>query len=435
MTAAVPGRPPSTLPALTAVPGPIRLAGQHFAAATLYLLAGALGLCWITPDLATGAWLSPRVAGVTHLFTLGWLTTTIFGALTQLLPVALGAPLRSSGAAEATFWTFVPGAGFLAAGVATGGLGFLVPGVLLLVTGILIALINLGATLARGKNRDVTWTAIALALAFLASTLVLGVVLVHNLHTGFIAAARLRVLTIHLHVALVGWVLLMIVGVSHRLLPMFLLAHGADRRWTGRALAGLASGVVVLAAGIAVGRSSLEWAGALLLAGGLGCFLRQAWAFHRARVRRRLDPGMCFAATALAFLVVSALLGLAVLAAGSGRPRLAPAYIATGLLGGIVLYVIGFFYKIVPLLAWTARFRDRVGREAVPTVAMMYSARLAQVQLGLMAGGVALLAGGIGAGSVGAARTGAVLFLFGVIVFLAQLGRVVSGRPLPTGAR
>ena len=428
MTAAATARRPATTP--LAPSGSVRLAAQHFAAATFYLVAGSIGLFWIAPDLAAGAYLAPRVGGVTHLFTLGWLTTTIFGALTQLLPVALGAPLRSTRVAQATFWTFAPGAGFLAAGVAASRLALLVPGVLLLITGILLALANLAATLARAKTRDPTTAAIVLALGFLASTLVFGVVLVHNLHTGFIAADRLRVLAIHLHVALVGWVLLMIVGVSHRLLPMFLLAHGADTRWTGRALAGLASGVVVLALGIGAGRTPLEWAGALLLAGGLGCFLRQAFAFYRVRVRRQLDPGMRFAGTALAFMGVCAVLGLAVLADGGAHVRLATLYISTALLGGIVLYVVGFFYKIVPLLSWTARFRGRMGKEPVPTVAQMYSARLAHVQLGLMAGGVMLLDGGIAAGSVMGARAGAVLFVAGVLVFLAQLVRVASGRPI-----
>lgn len=417
-------------PPLTPAAGSIRLAAQHFAAATLYLVAGSVGLLWIAPDLAGGAYLSPRVGGVTHLFTLGWLTTTIFGALSQLLPVALGTPLRSTRVADASFWTFMPGAGILAAGIASSSLPLLVGGVVMVATGILLAVGNLGATLVRARNRDVTWAAIALALGFLASTLVLGMVLVHNLHTGFVADARLRVLAIHLHVALVGWVLLMIVGVSHRLLPMFLLAHGSDTRWTGRALAALAAGVIALTVGIAGGGTLLEWPGALLLVGGVGCFLRQVYGFHRARVRRKLDPGMRFAATALAFLGASALLGVAVLADGAAHPRLATAYIATGLLGGIVLYVVGFFYKIVPLLAWTAHFRGRMGKEAVPTVAQLYSARLAHLQLGLMAGGVMLLVAGIAMGSAHAARGGGLFFLLGVLVFLTQLGRVVSGRPL-----
>jgi len=141
-----------------------------------------------------------------------------------------------------------------------------------------------------------------------------------------------------------------------------------------------------------------------------------------------------WAALPVAFLGAAALLGPAVLATGAAHPRLGTAYVVLGLLGGIVLYVIGFFYKIVPLLAWTVRFRGRMGKEAVPTVAQLYSSRLAHLQLGLMAGGVAGLTAGIGAGAGQVTRCGAVLFLGGVLVFLAQLGRISAGRAAPGAA-
>ncbi|MGD8319629.1 MAG: hypothetical protein PVJ02_04230 [Gemmatimonadota bacterium] len=48
----------------------------------------------VAPDLAGGPFLSPRVVAVTHLFTLGWITTSIMGALYQPLPVALGESVR-----------------------------------------------------------------------------------------------------------------------------------------------------------------------------------------------------------------------------------------------------------------------------------------------------------------------------------------------------
>ena len=108
MSAAVSSAPPA-MAAPVAAPAPVRnnvfLAGEHFAASILYLLAGAIGLVWIAPELSIGAYPSPRVAGITHLFTLGWLSTTIFGALYQLLPVALGAPIRSIKLGHAAFWT------------------------------------------------------------------------------------------------------------------------------------------------------------------------------------------------------------------------------------------------------------------------------------------------------------------------------------------
>lgn len=407
-------------PAADAIP----LAGEHFAAAILYLLAGATGLVWIAPELAMGAYPSPHVVGVTHLVTLGWLTTTIFGALYQLLPVALGVPVRSARLGHASFWTFAPGTGLFAAGVATSTGPLQRGGIALVATGIVLAVGNFGASLLRARTRDVTWAAIAVALAFLASTLGLGVVLLHNLHTGFIAAARGRVLATHLHVALIGWVLIMIVGVSHRLLPMFLLAHGADTRWTRRALALLAAGVLALTTGLTARAAAVSWLGVALLEAGVGCFLWQAFSFYRVRVRKKTDVGMRFAGAALGFLAASALLGPAVLARGVTHPRLATAYVATGLLGGVVLYVAGFFYKIVPLLAWTARYRERMGKEPVPTVAEMYSARVAHGQLGAMALGVVLLAAGIGTGSAPVTRWGALLYLTGVLLFASQIGRV-----------
>jgi hypothetical protein len=154
----------------------------------------------------------------------------------------------------------------------------------------------------------------------------------------------------------------------------------------------------------------------------------QALAFYRARVRRQIDVGMRYAGSALAFLVASALLGVAVLAAGVAHPRLATVYVVFGLLGGIILYVVGFFYKIVPLLAWTVRYRDRMGTGTAPTVAQTFSARIAHVQLALMALGVTLLATGIAVASAHVTRCGAALFLAGVILFVTQIVRVARGK-------
>jgi hypothetical protein len=251
--------------------------------------------------------------------------------------------------------------------------------------------------------------------------------LLHNLHTGFLAEARLRVLAIHLHVALVGWALIMMVGVSHRLLPMFLLSRGADTRWTKRSLALLVCGVLALAAGLATRAPLVAWIGIALLEGGVGCFVWQAFSFYRARVRRKIDVGMRFAGAALGFLATAAALGAAVLARGVAHPRLATAYVTLGLLGGIVLYVVGFFYKIVPLLAWTVRYRDRMGKGTAPTVAETFSSRIAHAQLAVMTSGIALLGAGIGAGSAHVTRSGAVLFLAGVALLSSQSLRVAFG--------
>lgn len=405
----------------------IHLAGEHFAAATLYLLAGSVGLVWIAPELAAGNFLSPHVAGVTHLFTLGWLTTTIFGALYQLLPVALGAPTRWPRVAHASFWTFAPGAGVFACGVATSSTMLHHTGIALVGVGILLAVTNIAATLPHARSRDVTWAAIVLALTFLSSTFVLGVVLLHNIHTGFIAAARLRVLATHLHIALAGWALMMIVGVSHRLLPMFLLAHGAKTHWTRRAVILLASGVALLAIGLNVPFPMAAWLGVIGMELGLACSFYQAFQFYRVRVRKRIEIGLQFAATALAFLALAALMGPVVLWRGPAASHLAVTYVLTGLLGGIILYVIGFFYKIVPLLAWVARFRGKASVPGTPAVADLFSLPVARVQFGTMITAIVLLAAGTLTGTTWTVYAGASLFLAGVALFVSQIVRIALG--------
>ncbi|HVX42021.1 MAG TPA: hypothetical protein VHB25_20835 [Gemmatimonadaceae bacterium] len=420
--------PPGTAGgAVSPATGSIRIAGEHFVAATFYLLAGAVGLIWIAPELAAGNFLSPHVAGITHLFTLGWLSTTIFGALYQLLPVALGAPIRWPRVAHASFWTFAPGAGLFACGVADSSTMLHDAGITLLTIGVLLGVGNIAATLPRARHRDVTWAAIALAITFLLSTLALGIVLLHNIHTGFIAGARVRVLATHLHVAIVGWALIMMVGVSHRLLPMFLLAHGAETKWTSRAVVLLAIGVPLLAVGLNTPYRFCAWVAVVALELGVAAFLWQAYSFYRVRVRRNIDVGMRFAATALSFIAVAAIIGPVLLARGASSMRLATAYIVVGLLGGIVTYVVGFFYKIVPLLAWTARYRGQTSKPGVPTVAEMFSARVAKVQLGIMPGAVALLALAIALASPTLAYIGAALFAAAVLLFDSQIIRVALG--------
>lgn len=409
----------------------LRLPGEHFAAALFFLCAGSIGLVWIAPDLAAGLYLSPRVAGVTHCFTLGWLTMTIFGAMYQLLPVALGVSIRSELAGHVSFAAFAPGVTLFASGVAFSSVMLRYVGIAFIAAGVGCIVVNVALSLRRVAARDVIWSAIVIALSFLTITFAMGSVLAQNLHTGFLGNWRVTVLATHLHVALLGWVLMMMVGISHRLLPMFLLAHGADTRWTARALALLASGVVVLGLGIVAGNSMtpnvVVWAGIVLVECGIICFLTQAWLFFKARKRPRLDAGLRHAAVALLFLAVAAAVAPVVRIMGIGYRHLDTAYVLVGMLGGLTMYVIGQFYKIVPFLTWMARFREDMGRKRVPTVAQMYSPVLANVNLVLFALAVVTMATGAIAGISMVVRLGAIAFLAGAILLVSQMIRVTYG--------
>jgi len=406
---------------------PFRLPGEHFAAAMVFLAFGAVALVVLAPELSAGMYLSPRAAALTHLFTLGWITTSILGALYQFLPVALGNPIRSIPLAHFTFALYVPGIVAFASGLILGVSGLMVAGAATFGTALLLFIGNLGVTLARAPRRDVTWWSLTFAAFFLLITVTLGLALAGNLRWGYLGDGRLTALGTHAHVALGGWVLLIMIGVAHRLLPMFLLSHGAGDKYAKAATALVASGAGVLAFLHHMPAPVSRWLPALLLAAGLCCFLEQARRFYRTRRRPTIDPGMRLAAIALGFLAVAMVLaGPVVLAMAS--PRMVTGYVLAILLG-ISLFVAAHFYKIVPFLVWYHRFGPLAGKRPVPRVAELYSARVATTAAALLVAGAAALVAAVLLGIPGAARGAALVFTAGVGVEAAQMISLARRRP------
>src|SRR5690606_19465824 len=223
-------------------------------------------------------------------------------------------------------------------------------------------------------------------------------------------------LGVHIHVAAAGWIGLVMVGVAHRLLPMFLLSHGASE-WPGRFAVGLiGAGVAVLLAFHHQLTLGLKCAIALLLMGGVGSFLVQAALFFRYRKKPALDPGLRLAAFAFLGFISAVAIAPFVLTLGFSAPRAATAYAVSLILGGFSLFVAGHYYKIVPFLVWLHRFGPLVGKRPVPRVADLYSTRLAAVAVTLLAGGSAGLTLSTLLGAVEAARPSALAFAVGAAV-------------------
>lgn len=425
-------RRPDTTPSGTrgaALAPPFRLPGEHFTAALGFLALGSLGLVAVAPALSAGAYPDPRVAAVTHLFTLGWITTSILGALYQLLPVALGAPIRSERVAHLGFWLYAPGVLGFVAGLATGTGLLRILGASALGLGLLLFIGNLAATLPRARRRGITWWCVAGAGFFLLGALTLGILLAVNLDTGLLAGGRFFVMGLHLHIAAAGWVLLTMIGVSHRILPMFLLSHGAPKT-PGRIGAGLvAAGTGVLLLIHHVLDGGVLPLGYALIAAGLLAFLGQTALWFRRRRRPALDPGLRLVAAALGLLAAAAALGVWALASGSRAPPLLTAYGTVLVAGGLSLFVAGHYYKIVPFLTWFHRFGPVAAEREVPQVAELFAPRPALAAGALMVVGAAGLGAAILGGSAPVARLAAASFAAGVAIEVIQMAGIARRRP------
>lgn len=408
---------------------PFLLPGEHFAAALVFLLAGGILLAWRSPALAAGAFSDPWVIAATHLVTLGWISTTIMGALYQFLPVALGAEVRWQPLAHGTFGLWVAGVAAFVAGVASGAGGILMAGALLTGIAAILLAVNVGATLLDAPRRDLTAWCVTGAVAFLLGAWFMGFLLAVNLDSGLLGASRFAVLAVHLHIAAGGWVLLTMIGVAHRLLPMFLLSHGVSTGPEKVAAAAVAlSATALLLSEHVLPVSTVRPALALMGAGAMA-FLVQAGLHYRNRRRPDLDPGMRLVAGALFLLAGAVGLGGAILLAGGAGPRLYTAYGVLLVPGGLALFVAGHLYRILPFLTWFHRFGPVASRQEVPRVAELFDHRIATGAGLLLVGGVVLMAGGVLGGQEVLTRAGALAFAGGAGVEAAQMLGVSRRRP------
>ena len=407
------GRSPS--PAV--IMPPYALPAEHFFAALAWLALGGVGLVWIAPQLASGAYLTPRAVAVTHCFTLGWITTSIFGALYQVFPVALRVSARSIRLGHLTFWTLQAGVLSLVAGTLWWNPNAMGPGWLLVLLAVIALRLNV---VARAKDaprerilgRYVMAAVIGLVLALAVIGLSIGA------FAGWWSVDRMAVLAAHAHLAALGFATLMAIGVGSKLLPMFLFARSLPEwpiRWIGPLVGG---GVILLSAGALLGWNEALLAGGLAAAAGLSLYLGLVPLYFR-RGRRSPGPGISLAGAAHLFLLGAVILGLLLLLSPAAEPRVTAAYGLLGIVGWLSLFIAGVLHRVLPFLTWLARFSSAVGQPGNPKVDELTKPRVAWTAHGLLALGAAALGGGVLAGSAYGARAGAMVFALGTLTLLA----------------
>ena len=407
-----------------ASPPPFALPGEHFAAAFTWLTLGSVGLVHVAPALAAGNFLEPHVLAVTHMFTLGVITTSIFGALYQLLPVLLGVKARSVPLGHTGFW-------LLTVGTATLVVGFWwwVPALLLLGWAVLFAAVGcVAANLLPARRQAkygklVGWyisaghSALGLAMALALARIGEAAEWWTVDRLGFIAA--------HLSLAAIGFASLTAVGVGSRMIPMFLQSHGAPG-WPLKAIGPLAAvGLVVQSIGLVWHVPALTASGAVVLLVAAACYLYLAGEYFRHRTVP-LDPAIGHIGAALVCLACAAGSGLVLLLRpGALVPRHWVLYGVLMLLGWLVMLIIGVYHRILPFLTWLHLHGPASREQRVASVEALLTPRLAWASLVTLVLGVALLVGGIGFGVGAAAQAGAAVYLGGVVMVVFHHLRVL----------
>jgi len=386
-------------------PVPLRLLAAYTGLALLAWLAAAAALVAAAPDLAGGAVYLPAPLLVVHLVALGLLSFGVAGASFHLLPVMLRNDLRST--RLLWFAALLLAGGFaVAPGVAWQLDTATWAGTAALGAGIAIVLVELAGLVVRApgdRTLVVSRTGVALSLLHALAALALGAVVYDHGYATFAGVGHERWLLVHLHLALIGWLTLLIVAVGRTLGPMLALAPAAPARKLPVAETALVFGLWVLAAGLASGAREARLAGGALAAAAIGGFVA---VLGRSALRRRgtLEAPLLHLAAGVVFLAQAAVVGLGAAAGAFDGARPVVAYVCFLLLGWAAGVVVGHLGKLLSLSVWV--WWPPGPR---PKQTELYPRRLWLVEAVLLAAGVELLGAGVLADSGAAARAGAAL--------------------------
>ncbi len=346
-------------------------------------------LLMINYSSIAGHYFQPKILALVHTGTLGWITMIIFGALFQLIPVVLEVKLFSEVLGEIQFWLYTLGAvGMITAFWTFDTQLHLLISAIAVSTAMILFIINITVTMFRVKKWNITGAYLIAALFYLLSTISAGILMAVNLGYPFIKGNHIQYLKLHADVALIGWVLMVIMGISYKLIPMFTLSHGFSMKPAWLAFIFINTGLLGITTVMHYQHLNflyLIFIGMIII--GILSYLYEIYLIIKLRVRKKFDIGIKHSIAAFIFLFAVTVLG-ALLVYVNFNPgivlRLILVYGYAAIFGFISMLIVGQLYKILPFLVWFHKYSDKVGKEPVPLLKDMFNEKIANIEFLIM---------------------------------------------------
>jgi hypothetical protein len=387
----------STLNTNKAAPASIVLPHYAFAAISFLFLTV---LMFLSAESFIGHYFNPKLLAITHIATLGWGSMLIFGALYQFLPVILISDLYSPFLAKCSFVFFVIGISILVYSFWTFSVGPPIQmGAGILFIAATLFTYNIIATFKQAKEANLQADFIAASCIWFWLTVLIGMLMAFNFTHPFLPKEHLYYLKIHAHIGIVGWFLLLIIGVSSRLVPMFLLSSSVNNsrlKYSYYIINGALIGFLIdsfLFNGVSRGLIYF-----ILVIIGLGFYLSFLFLVYKKRARKILDFGMKQSMIAFVVIGIPVIMGLLInsgLISDTGLLlQMILVYGVSIFLGFISLLILGKTFKTLPFIVWLKLNKSK-GLHKIPLPKDLYSEVLVKWQFVFFILGLIILLVGI----------------------------------------
>ncbi|KOP83184.1 hypothetical protein AMS60_12300 [Bacillus sp. FJAT-21945] len=388
------------------------------------LLASQILLLFQGDFLMDGQFRVPGIWSAAHLFILGWALMIAMGAMYQLVPVAFLTPIWNEKFGFIQFGVTAIGTFAFAHFLFHDPQNALIPGIITLI-GILMFLFQMFMTLRKQAKPNILTLYVGTALVCLLLTIGLGITMLYSMKSGAAANQYFAIFKSHLLLGTAGWFTLLIFGFSYKMVPMFSLSHGYSMKPAKFVYPFYAGGLFVAIVSFFTESSVALIAGLLLQLIGFAIFIYHISLILKKRVKKKLDRSFTFALIAIlsgglihfaAF--ITALTGVFSKAVGP--------LLMMYLFFWIAFSIIGYLYKIVPFLWWTAKYSKEIGKKDVPSLKDMVNDRASTPVFACLVFGIIGVALSLFIGSKALFISGQLLFTIACFLFCFAIAKVVT---------
>jgi len=364
---------------------PFKLIAPFFiVGAMFYLLSTFLLFSFSGDDLF---FLNPKVISFVHIFLLGFIMMTIFGAMAQLVPVVLEVGHFAVELFYAIWPLLLVGTALMAAGFMYSS-ALLPYGGLIVLIAMMIFVIEIFLTMKKVKKLNIVMTSVLISNTFLFFGIIVGLIMA-LVYAGNLSTDIHLLLRSHVYLVIGGYISITLMGLSVVLLPMFGLSHGFSLKALELSLYSMSFGVLFVLLSSLFDVELLAYIGYGLSIVALFSYFYQVYTIYKTRARKENDIYALSLMFSYISLVVSLLLGLTYLFSSYEPLLLASAWLI--FFGFFGFAITGHLYKIIPFLVWFERFSPLVGKQKVPMLVDMLPFRSSQAQFIFGAIGVVLI--------------------------------------------
>jgi len=354
---------------------PLKIPLRFFITSPIFGLLAGLFILGFVSSLQASSSLS--VVVFTHLITLGFLAMTMLGAMFQMLPVTAGVTLKH----QQIIAPMVHG--LLTAGLLLFAYAFynyqptlMIVAMAMLLSAFLVFVVATISTLKNAKNITPTIKAFIGALASLLVALLLaGYLVLSHANTGF-SEYHQAIVYAHIIFSLLGWIAMLIIGVSYQVIPMFYVADAYPKLYTKYAIKAIFILLVGLGFSLIIDNPSLYLLFKVFVALVLADYALSTIGLLLNRKRKIIDTTTYYWYFAMLMLLAS--IGLSVANEWLHMAQLNTMVVVVFIYGFAMSVITGMMYKIVPFLVWFHLTNE--GYMSMPTMHELIGKKLTTIQ-------------------------------------------------------